>query len=329
MGDKEGEDFVSLWKKKAAAGEPSAVGGLIEKISQKTAEVAELTKQNEELKEKIVKNIDLLNEAEKVIKGLKEKVSAFDIEKKNATMKLQMENDVLKRELEKNKAALLETQQVIKQRDEEIYDLKTAITAPVAIKVGDLEELEEKIKQKDNQIEEIAAINKELMEKIKSQESEIVAFKKAEDELQTHGSINLLVQDLQDKLNQSKKKVQSLIAENKQLKSAQPKAAGGGDHEKIVQLEQEKQDLLNKINEFESSKKSAETELIKSYEEKLTNKDTIIKDLESQLTSAPQTSSGGAVPTGLLEDLQNKINKLKVEIKKKDKIIADLKKQEK
>lgn len=318
MGEK--DDFVSLWKKKGESSQPSAVGGLLDKVNAKTAEVDGLTKQNEELKDKILKNIELLNQTETVITTLKDKLSDLEEEKRNSAEKFQMQVNELKVDLEKAIKNLTEAGRLIEEKDSQILDLKEKITQESAgpSEPDDLASTEAKLK-------EVTGINRELMEKIKTLDSEVISLKKPEPKEMPKGPFNMLVDDLQKRLNKSKKQIQTLITENKTLKGGKA-PEGGGDSEKITKLESENAELLERISKLETKEGSVDASLIQDLENKINEKDNIIEQLKSGASTAAPSGAPGAASSGLAADLQKKIQKLRTEIKKKDKIIADLKK---
>ncbi|GAG55487.1 unnamed protein product, partial [marine sediment metagenome] len=141
--------------------------------------------------------------------------------------------------------------------------------------------------------------------------------------VETSASLNVLCKDLQDKLNISKKYTERLEADFRNLKSIQGQEAA---LERITELENKNERLLQKLKELESVQlTSVDPNKILELDEQLKEKETIILELESKQTEVSTTiSSGVGAPAGLIEDLQKKINKLKLEVKKKDEMISKL-----
>ncbi len=285
------------------------VAGIIDRLTEITIEFNQLTKENEELKQKIMKNVELLSEAENVIKNLKEHVAFLETQKKSDIIQLPPQVNVLRRELE--------------EKENEISIMKLKISTSALSDQSQLNNFRQEFLQKNSQIAELTNLNNELRNQIKKLEDAKVITEAPTPVVETSASLNVLCKDLQDKLNISKKYTERLEADLRNLKSIQGQEAA---FERIMELENKNERLLQKLKELESVQLTSEDpNIILKLEERLKEKETIIMELESKQTEASTTvSSGVGALAGLIEDLQKKINKLKFEVKKKDEMISKL-----
>lgn len=286
------------------------VAGIIDKLTEITTEFNQLTKENEELKQKIMKNVELLSEAENVIKNLKEQVTFLETQNKSGTSKLPPQVNVLRRELE--------------EKENEISIMKLKVSTSALSDQSQLNNFRQEFLQKNSQIAELINLNNELKNQIKKLEAARVITEVPTPVVETPASFNVLVKDLQDKLNKSKRYGEKLESELRNLKSIQGQGAA---LERITELKNKNERLIQKLKELESIQWTSEDpNKILQLEEQLKVKETIILELESKQTEVSTTvNSGVGAPAGLIEDLQKKINKLKSEVEKKDEMISKLK----
>lgn len=297
---------------------------IIDKLNEITSEFSELTKENKNLKQKIMKNIELLNEAENVIKNLKEQVAFLENQSKSGSTQVPLQVHELKRELEESKKALNTANDQIKERDNEISVLKLRASTSTLSEQSQLNDLKQQILQKNHQISELTSLNNELKMEIEKLETPKTPIETPAPEVDSSSSLNVLCQDLQDKLNKSKKYSEKLESELSNLKGIQDR---GSALERITELENRNEKLLEKLKELEADQLALEDpHMIKKLQEQLKEKEKIILELKSKEAKAPTIiTSETKAPSGLIEDLQIKINKLKFEIKKKDEMISKLK----
>jgi len=149
------------------------------------------------------------------------------------------------------------------------------------------------------------------------------------------GTLELLCQDLQSDLNKYKRIVDNLTKEKSSLKE---KLESGGiklEPEGITEIKNENEALkteLSQLQEALKAKTKATTEtlsiveaerLIEDLKEQLKLKDNLIKGLKT--SSQTQTIAPKGPMSGLIEELQNNINKLKISLEEKNNIIEQLK----
>jgi len=297
---------------------------IIDKLNEITNEFNELTKENKDLKQRIMKNIELLSEAENVIKNLKEQVAFLENQSKSGSTQVPLQVHKLKRELEESKRTLNIANNQIKERDNEISVLKLRDSTSTLSEQSQLNDLKQQILQKNHQILELSSLNNELKMEIEKLETPKTPIETPVPEVDPSSSLNVLCLDLQDKLNKSKKYSEKLEAELSNLKGIQDR---GSALERITELENRNEKLLEKLKELEADQLALEDpNMIKKLQEQLKEKEKIILELKSKEAKAPTIiTSESKAPSGLIEDLQIKINKLKFEIKKKDEMISKLK----
>jgi len=297
---------------------------IIDKLNEITNEFNELTKENKDLKQRIMKNIELLSEAENVIKNLKEQVAFLENQSKSGSTQVPLQVHKLKRELEESKRTLNIANNQIKERDNEISVLKLRDSTSTLSEQSQLNDLKQQILQKNHQILELSSLNNELKMEIEKLETPKTPIETPVPEVDPSSSLNVLCLDLQDKLNKSKKYSEKLEAELSNLKGIQDR---GSALERITELENRNEKLLEKLKELEADQLALEDpNMIKKLQEQLKEKEKIILELKSKEAKAPTIiTSENKAPSGLIEDLQIKINKLKFEIKKKDEMISKLK----
>ena len=279
-------------------------------------------------------NIELNNKVISLEKDLTEK--EVELQAKNhEIIDLKTKLDVVSRSLESMSDTLINTSSEL--TTPLINDLKSELIK----KKSQIEELEKKI---DDLNEENQALNKQLIEKMKKLPIDYVvpvespkpsANRPQSTQTSAH-TLEILCQDLQSDLNKYKKIVDKLNKEKSELESA---IEGGGiklepDELKILKKENEAlKDELSKVQKSLQNNKSQKIDLtpqiselensISELQEQLNEKDRLILELKTQEQPQPILHNGPM--SDLVEDLQSKINKLKITIDEKNKIIESLK----
>ncbi|MFX1394023.1 MAG: hypothetical protein ACFFAH_10655 [Promethearchaeota archaeon] len=339
------EDFISKLKKmKSDSKSPSVIAETLEKIEA-------LEKQNIELKEKIDKNVEIVHDSEQIIKKtvgekdqLKEDITQKNelittLENKIKTLESQVntltnDNEALKSELN---SKLAEAQKELKEHaaptvDKELVD---NLTSELSKKKSQIIELQNTIK---SLTEENEKLNKQLTAAKEKDAIDYIApvegTGKPETTSASTKTLEILVQDLQSDMNRYKRIIEKLKKENTDLKEAQEISGTSAEVDKIKELKKENEILKEEISKLEkllekeaivtSEAVAAETK-VKELEDELKEKEKLIRELETSKTAEIPMEPGGPM-SGLIEDLQGKINKLKLALKEKNKIIEDLQK---
>ena len=345
------EDFISLWKMKLATeNTPSVIG--------------EIQKENEQLRNKIAANIDLITKSEEILKkavGEKEKLK---IEKDEAVAEIAMQLNNLKQENSElgNKVKsmvklLLEKDEEIKSKDNLISNFQSQAITQIGqgsmTKNGIIDELKSEISKRDiiiknleskttelsNKVEQITQkYEEELRSKpvdfvVQANVPEQKVIKPMPPETSTQ-PLEILCQDLQSDLTKYKRIVDNLKKEKKELKSALEGKDIDFTNNEFEPLEKEnellKKQLAELQNSFNSSKKKAPIASSEEYEQKILNLENKVREKESmiadlKLSAISPTSDPGNSMAELVENLQKNINKLKVTLSEKEKEITNLK----
>jgi len=354
------DDFVSLWKKKKSEQkQPSVIGDTIDRINEVEKEAEALRKENKELKEKIRTNIDLLEKSEEAIdQGIKERERLNqEIDKLQEKYKSQI--DELNGEINDLNSRIKLQEEMLRDKDIEITDqtekietLEAQIEERSKTDEGDItqqltENLQSELSKKkviiqelQNKIETLEAENQELLEKNETfseasqQVSRMENSEKSSSTLESQGSsgpLEVLCQDLQSELNKYKRIAKKLKDENSNLKNQLGGEVTVNSAEDLSKLKDENEALKNKIESLKKEKQTPEIgatdeeskKIIADLEEKLAEKEAQIDQLQNQGTASGSPSASGPM-SDLIEDLQSKINKLKIALKEKNKIIKEL-----
>jgi len=369
------EDFISLWRKKMEneMKKPSVIGDTLERIK-------DVEKENEDLRNKIKQNIDLLSRTEIVIKEtieenerLKEQLKQKPIGSSVANEIIKQENIKLKEKIKQLERMNLEKDEELNEKEREIAELRiesystlrqqepivsdSESTSPNAL-IEELQselskkkimiiEFEESIEAKDKNINELMeenkSLNEQLIEKLKKLPIDYVVpveeTKNSDVTSQPNQSssttLELLCQDLQSDLNRAKGMIKKLTDEKLELKHALESGGFQLEPEEIKELKRENEDLKHEVSKLQDSlklktkipqpaifTKDIEYE-IKDLQEQLKEKDNLIAKLKIPRPAQKIVPSGPMAD--LIEDLQNNINKLKLTIEEKNKIIEELK----
>jgi len=281
------EDFISKLKKMKSDSKSPSV------IAETLEKIEALEKQNEELKRKIDKNVGLVHSSEEI---LEQTIG---------------EKDNLREDLANNKKYILDLENNMKLLESKIKTLT----------------------------EENESLNKQLAEaKEKYTDDYIIPVEesvKPESTSESSKTLEILVQDLQADLNKYKKAVVKLKNEIAELKETQKIGDPSGMSKKITELKKENEMLKNEISKLKETLEKKATEafevqatdsMIKELQEELKEREEVIRELKTTKAAEATIPSSGPM-SGLIEDLQGKINKLKLALKEKNKKIDELQKK--
>ena len=299
------EDFASLWKKQKESSSKSVVGEFMTRIEGLEAE-------NVRLRSTIQRDIDLITKTESIVKKaiedkeqLEKEIRAKEEKLKEKTEELSMikiESSVPSSYSEQTTPAL--TQADLAVNISLIEDLQSQLSK----RKSQIKGFENLIKINDDRIQELTKANESLNAEIESKAST--------------GPLEQLCKDLQEELNRYKKTVAKLKEENKTLKEDAEKSAQKG---KIATLKRENEELKEESSRVKSQLVafgSIESEF-EDLQKLVKEKDKRIDELNATIASQPQAQTGAI--SGLVDELQGKINKLKNALSEKNKIIESLK----
>ena len=299
------EDFASLWKKQKETSSKSVIGEFMTRIEGLEAE-------NIKLRSTIQRDIDLITKTESIVKKaiedkeqLEKEIRAKEEKLKEKTEELSMikiESSVPSSYSEQTTPAL--TQADLAVNISLIEDLQSQLSK----RKSQIKGFENLIKINDDRIQELTKANESLNAEIESKAST--------------GPLEQLCKDLQEELNRYKKTVAKLKDENKTLKEDAEKSAQKG---KIATLKRENEELKEESSRVKSQLVafgSIESEF-EDLQKLVKEKDKRIDELNATIASQPQAQTGAI--SGLVDELQGKINKLKNALSEKNKIIESLK----
>ncbi|MFW9772811.1 MAG: hypothetical protein ACFFEO_11705 [Candidatus Thorarchaeota archaeon] len=362
------EDFISLWRKKMLndPNKPSAIGETLERIK-------EVERENEELRNKIKDNIELMTKTEEIVRKtieennkLKEQINRASLIKTSGSEQLQEENQKLKNQVNNLMQRINEIEEKLRIKNKQIIETNTKLgetlkkmesmtqsaseqdttTNPL------VEELQSELSKKKSQIVDleqkvtdlnkvIATLNEKLIDKethsqvdyvipIETSESSVIKPQPAQTSSQT---LEMLCQDLQADLNKYKRVIDKLNQEKSELSRIIESGGYKVEPEDIKNLKKENEELKSEllqlhINQSEKSKPTPQNlslieaeRLIEDLQEQIHMRDQVIADLKE--SKPPQVITPQGPMSNLIEDLQQQINKLKITIEEKNKIIAE------
>lgn len=365
------EDFVSLWRKKMMnePDKPSAIGETLKRIQ-------EVEEENQQLRNKIQANIDLITRTEEVVRNtivenerLKEELKkSGSIGGRNGST-IQQENLDLSNKVKNLTISLTERDKVLSLKDKEIAELKerlneattavqfmaeTASEEPPEVSKALIEDLQSELSKKRTHISEleqkittlnneITTLNEQLIEKekkasvdyvipVETPKSSVIKPQPAQTSSET---LEILCQDLQADLNKYKRIVDKLNQEKSNLQQTIEKGGFQLEPEEIKELKAENKALKAEISQVqetlrEQSKSTVDKlslveseRLVEDLQTQLKLKDQVIADIKS--SAQPQIATPQGPMSSLVEDLQKTINKLKISLEEKNKIIDELK----
>ncbi len=299
------EDFASLWRKQKESNSKSVIGEFMTRIE-------ELESENVRLRSTIQRDIDLITKTESIVK------KAID-DKEQLEKEIRAKEEKLKKKTEE--LSMLKIESTIPSTSSE-SPAPTITQADLVVNISLIEDLQSQLSKRKNQIRDFENL-------IKINESRIQELTKANESLMSEieartssEPLEQLCKDLQDEINRYKRTVEKLKEENQSLKEDAEKSKQKG---KIAELKKENEDLKEE-NARVKSQMVALGSVESDYEDlqKLVKeKDKRIDELNATIASQPQ-AQGGAI-SGLVDELQGKINKLKNALNEKNKIIESLK----
>jgi len=319
------EDFISLWRKKMEneRDKPSVIGETLDKIK-------EVEKENELLRNKIKDNIELISKTEKVIKSTIEENQMLKTQLRQAGIsivsngsELQKKNVDFNNKILDLEKKLAEKEVELRARYNEKIELETKLEAALKSKVGApsinsgqdiilIDDIKTELAKRKNQIDELVNKVSELTEQNEVLNQQLVEKMEAVIRPQSNQAstetLERLCQDLQQDLNKYKRNIEKLNKEKHELQEA---LISGG-----YKLEPEE-------IKVETSSSLRLNEKINHLQEQIKERDNLIIELKAHQQNKIIASKEPI--SNLVEDLQNKINKLKITIEEKNKIIEELK----
>jgi len=357
--ERKDEDFIGLLKRmKTDMDKPSVIGDALDKLEK-------LQKENVELKERLDKSINLIQSSEQVLqKSLDERERIKDenrlvMERLGLDIvELKTQNSELSNKIKELNNILLGKNEEIQQKDNEISQLRTEVEGTLKELEAkahsnphsdeQIQKLEGKIRYLEQKIEQLVEENANLNQKLLDQKAQLsvdyvvpvveatTTAKKPETvPISTSVStLETLCQDLQSDLNRYKRYIETLKAENSDLKKALESGGGSAEYEELNSLRNENISIKARILELEKSLEQQTLEVsltldsenkIRELQELIKEKETIIEDLKTSQLMQPVDQKGPM--TGLVDELQARINKLKLALSEKDKLIEELKRK--
>ncbi len=379
------EDFISLWRKKMIDDpkRPNIIGETLDRIK-------EVEKENENLRNKIAENIELISKTEEIVRKTIEENKRLKEEKKqgsliggNQVKDLQKENFDLSNRIKSLINSLREKDNYTSIKDNELSIKDNEIT----IKDNEITELNLKLNEAlsalefmaDTAPEDNSEVSKELVEDLQSElskeKTQIVDLEEKIEDLNSKitilneqlikkekktsvddiipvdtpelavikpqptqissGTLEILCQDLQADLNKYKRIIENLTKEKSDLKETIESGGFKLEPGEIKELKKENEELRTELSQLQESlhekiKITPQTlslvdaeRMIEDLHEQLKLKDKLITELKT--SSQPQIISPKGPMSGLIEELQNNINKLKITLEEKNIIIEKLK----
>ncbi|MFX1497589.1 MAG: hypothetical protein ACFFBH_08695 [Promethearchaeota archaeon] len=344
------EDFISLWKKKMDTNNknPSVVTDTLNQINK-------LQQENNELRQKISQNIDLISRSEEIIRRTVEEKEKLKTEKdqivqeiNNRLKDLESENLELNNKAKSMVKLLLEKDKDIKNKEDEISRLKVSgMSSDSAVNRSLIDDLRSELSKKSSLISELElkvseltneneVINQQLVEKIKTlpidyvvpiEQTEVI---KPKPPISSSQPLEQLCQDLQADLNKYKKVIDKLTTEKSQLKEVLEEKGLKINPEEILNLKAENEALKKDVTELQKSlQKTASKEISSDFDEKIKVLENELKEkvdiiTQLKLSQIAQVGPNSGPMTNLVEELQKNINKLKSTIQEKDQKIKEL-----
>ncbi len=313
------EDFISLWKKKMTTDlkKPSALGETLEIIKA-------VGEENEDLRNKIKENIDLLTKTEEIVKKtleenklLKEEIKQAGMIAEVKTSGDQQENIELNNKVQTLLTNLSEKEEELRVANIENNELKLQVETLLA-------EQESRSDSASSPSEVIPPLEAPKTSKIKPSSSAT-----------SSATLEILCQDLQSDLNKYKRIVEKLNKEKSEFQRNIKRSGVQLEPEEMKELKLENENLRRDLSKVQESLKQKTEEAsgaistddlekkINGLQNDLKEKDNLIVELKK--VSETPVSVQSTPMTGLIEDLQDRINKLKITIEEKNIIIEKLK----
>jgi hypothetical protein len=306
--------------------------------------IEENEKMKEELKKTASSGAKNVEETQKENLELNNKISSLTLsvtEKENALNFKEEEIKELKLKLDEATSAIQFMADTASEvtpdiSQELIEDLKSELSK----KKAQVAELEQKNLELGN---EISSLNEQLITKeTKSHVDYVIPVEapkstviKPQPTQTSSATLEILCQDLQADLNKYKKIIDKLTQDKSELEQAINQGGVQIDPEEILELKKENEQLKSDLTQVqetlkEKSKISIETlslaeseRLVEDLKNQLKAKEQVIANLRE--SHQPQIATPQGPMSSLVEDLQKTINKLKITIEEKNKIIDELK----
>jgi len=275
---------------------------------------------------------------------LRNKVKNFTISLTERDKTLSLKDNEIAELKERLNEATAAVQFMVETAPEEAPDVSKALIedlqSELSKKKAHISELAQKIATLNN---EITILNEKLIEKekktpvdyvipVETSKSSVIKPQPAQT---SSATLEILCQDLQADLNKYKRIVDKLNQEKSNLQHTIEKEGFQLEPDELKELKKENEALKAEITQIqdilkEQSKTTAEKlslveyeRLIEDLQTQLKLKDQIIEDLK--FSNQPQIVTPQGPMSSLVEDLQKTINKLKISIEEKNKIIDELK----
>ena len=287
------------------------------------SKVSELQTENRDLNNEIQSLTISLTEKDNMLKLKDNQIAELNLKINDATSALEfMANTASEDESEVSKALIEDLQSELTKNKSQIAEMEQRIV---------------------NLNEEISLLNEQLIEKEKktpvdyvipvdTSKTEVIKPQPAQTSTKT---LEILCQDLQADLNKYKRIVDQLTKEKSELTQTIDTGGFKPEPEEIKEMKRENEELKARLTQLqedinEKSKTTAQTlslveaeRLIEDLQEKLKLKDEVISEIKA--SHQPQIITPEGPMSSLIEDLQSTINKLKITIEEKNKIIEELK----
>ena len=286
-------------------------------------------------------NLDLSNRIKSLINSLTEKDNVISIKDNELNVKAN-ELSFKNNELSELNLKLNETQSALEfianttpEDNPEvsnalIEDLQTELSrkkSQVIELEGNIEELNTKITKLNEKLLEM-----ETKSSVETPKPQVIKPQPAQTSSRT---LEILCQDLQADLNKYKRIIDNLNKEKSELKEQFESGGFKLEPDEIKELKNENEALKTELSQIQETlqKKPKATpqtlslveaeRLVEDLQEQLKLKDNLIKELKTSSQTQIITPEGPM--SGLVEELQNNINKLKIALEEKNNIIEKLK----
>ncbi|MFX1572957.1 MAG: hypothetical protein ACFFB0_09415 [Promethearchaeota archaeon] len=320
----------------------------IELITKTEQVVKQTLEENERLKEEVNKaetvskkdvrkiqqeNLELNNKIKSITNSLIEK----DVQIKTKDKELELlQNNIsdLSKQLESITSSIPEKEEGENQAL--IEELKSELTK----RKSQINELMQKI---ENLTTENESLNEMLIEKEKTQQVDYVvpvdtsktAVIKPIPSQTSSQTLEILCQDLQADLNKYKRIIDKMTREKTELQETIESGGFQLEPAEFKELKKENEELKSELSNLQASIQTTiektqppfsveiYEDQIKELQEQIKERDLLITELRSSQSSQIKVPSGPV--SNLVEELQSRINKLKISLDEKNKIIEDLK----
>ncbi|KKK41952.1 hypothetical protein LCGC14_0884560 [marine sediment metagenome] len=321
----------------------STIKGNIDLINQTEVVVRKTIEENERLKNQLrgastlekskiyaiqLENQELNNKIRKFLLNTKEKEVEIQT-KANQIIDLNLKLEDALKQIASLKESTLKTDELINDLQSELAQKKSRIVeleqsvSRLSVNISSLnEQLIEK--EKISELDNIIPVETPKTQVIKPQPIQI-----------SPNTLEILCQDLQADLNKYKRIIDKLTKEKSDLKNIVENKGVKFEPEELDELKKENEELKFELTHLQenlrpkpeatpNSLSLIEVErLNEDLKEELKRKDQLIKEMK---TSIPTESISPQQPmSNLIKDLQNRINKLKIILEEKNKIIEELK----